>query len=86
MEIGNGFNELNDPIDQAIRFKAQAAAHASGDAEAMRYDADFIQALEYAMPPTVGVGLGIDRIVMLLTNTTTIRDVILFPALRPKQD
>ncbi len=86
MEIGNGFNELNDPIDQADRFRAQAAAHASGDAEAMRYDADFIRSLEYAMPPTVGVGLGIDRIVMLMTNTTTIRDVILFPALRPRKD
>ncbi|HAU30030.1 MAG: Lysine-tRNA ligase [candidate division TM6 bacterium GW2011_GWF2_43_17] len=86
MEIGNGFNELNDPFDQAERFKAQAQAHASGDPEAMRYDADFIRALEYGMPPTVGVGLGIDRIVMLMTNTTTIRDVILFPALRYKPE
>lgn len=86
MEIGNGFNELNDPFDQASRFKEQAAAHSSGDPEAMRYDADFIRALEHAMPPTVGVGLGIDRIVMLLTNTTTIRDVILFPALRHKAE
>ncbi len=86
MEIGNGFNELNDPFDQAERFKSQAKAHASGDPEAMRYDADFIRALEYGMPPTVGVGLGIDRIVMLMTNTTTIRDVILFPALRYKPE
>ncbi len=86
MEIGNGFNELNDPFDQAERFKAQAKAHASGDPEAMRFDADFIRALEYGMPPTVGVGLGIDRIVMLFTNTTTIREVILFPALRHKAE
>ena len=82
MEISNGFNELNDPFDQAERFKEQARAHAAGDEEAMHYDADFITALEYGLPPTVGVGIGIDRLVMLLTNTTSIKEVILFPALK----
>lgn len=84
MELSNGFNELNDPFDQAERFKQQAAAHAAGDEEAMHYDADYITALEYGMPPAVGVGIGIDRLVMLLTNTTTIKEVILFPALKRK--
>lgn len=84
MEFGNGFNELNDPFDQAERFKKQVEAHAAGDEEAMHYDADFITALEYGMPPAVGVGIGIDRLVMLLTNTITIKEVILFPALKRK--
>ncbi|HEX2977658.1 MAG TPA: lysine--tRNA ligase [Candidatus Babeliales bacterium] len=84
MEISNGFNELNDPFDQADRFKQQLEAHKAGDEEAHQYDADYIQALEYALPPTVGVGIGIDRLVMLLTNTTSIKDVILFPTLKKK--
>jgi lysyl-tRNA synthetase class 2 len=84
MELSNGFNELNDPFDQAARFKEQAAAHASGDAEAMHYDAEYITALEYGMPPAVGVGVGIDRLAMLLTNTTSIKEMILFPALKKK--
>lgn len=84
MEIGNAYNELNDPFDQAQRFKAQAEAHASGDDEAHYYDADFILALEHGLPPTAGVGIGIDRLVMLLTNTTSIKDVILFPTLKKK--
>ncbi len=84
MEISNGFNELNDPFDQAERFKEQARAHARGDLEAMHYDADYITALEYGLPPTVGVGIGIDRVVMLLTNTPSIKEVILFPALKRK--
>ncbi len=84
MEIANGFNELNDPFDQAERFKDQVRAREAGDAEAQYYDADFIQALEYALPPTVGAGMGIDRLVMLMTNAPSIRDVILFPALKRK--
>jgi lysyl-tRNA synthetase class 2 len=84
MEISNGFNELNDPFDQADRFKQQLEAHKAGDEEAHQYDADYVQALEYALPPSVGVGIGIDRLVMLLTNTTSIRDVILFPTLKKK--
>lgn len=85
MELSNGFNELNDPFDQARRFKEQAMAHGAGDVEAHRYDADFIAALEYGMPPTVGAGVGIDRFSMLLTNSTSIKDVILFPTLKPRQ-
>jgi lysyl-tRNA synthetase class 2 len=85
MELSNGFNELNDPFDQAERFKEQAHARETGDAEAMYYDAEYIQALEYGLPPTVGVGIGIDRLVMLLTNTTSIKEVILFPTLKRKQ-
>lgn len=86
MELGNGFNELNDPFDQAERFKKQVEAHAAGDEEAMHFDADYINALEYGMPPAVGVGIGIDRFVMLLTHTVSIKEVILFPALKRKKD
>ncbi len=86
MELANGFTELNDPIDQAERFREQVKAHESGDEEAHLFDADYIKALEYGLPPTVGVGLGIDRLTMLLTDTTSIKDVILFPTLKTVKD
>ncbi|HNP34643.1 MAG TPA: lysine--tRNA ligase [Woeseiaceae bacterium] len=83
-EIANGFSELNDPEDQAERFHAQVADREAGDLEAMAFDHDYIRALEYGMPPTAGIGVGIDRLVMLLTDSASIRDVLLFPHMRPE--
>lgn len=83
-ELTNAFSELNDPIDQHERFRAQEAERAGGEEEAHRMDMDFVEALEYGMPPAAGLGIGIDRVVMLLTDTKNIREVVLFPTLRPK--
>jgi lysyl-tRNA synthetase class 2 len=83
-EVANGFSELNDPEDQAARFQAQVAAKEAGDEEAMYYDADYIRALEHGLPPTAGCGIGIDRLTMMLTGQPSIRDVILFPQMRPE--
>jgi len=83
-EIANGFSELNDPDDQAERFRMQVDQKTAGDEEAMEYDSDYIEALEYGLPPCAGVGIGIDRLVMLLTGAQSIRDVLLFPQMKPK--
>jgi len=84
LEIANGWSEINSPIDQAERFKAQEAKRKKGSQEAHQFDKDYIEALEYGMPPAAGIGIGIDRLTVLLTNSKTLREIILFPTMRPK--
>jgi lysyl-tRNA synthetase class 2 len=86
LEIANGWSEINNPLDQAERFKAQEAKRKQGNDEAHQYDKDYIEALEYGMPPAAGIGIGIDRLAVLLTNSKTLREIILFPTMRPKKD
>jgi lysyl-tRNA synthetase class 2 len=86
LEIANGFSELNDPDEQRRRFEAQLRERAAGNLEAHQMDEDYIRALEYGLPPTGGEGIGVDRLVMLFTNSASIRDVILFPLLKPRAE
>ncbi len=85
MEVANGFSELNDPFEQYERFEEQTRQREGGDEEAMQMDVDYVRALSYGMPPAAGIGIGIDRLTMLLTNRRSIRDVILFPHMRPQR-